>query len=118
MSYKIETEPSFLEGTSVKEQKYAYLLLIECDDALAILKKYVDSPENHFSSFIDEFGYKKFCHFHGAKKPKYERVTMKNMSISNAVIRSRSLEAKSLNGILPSNSSSRSILSNFRMRIG
>jgi hypothetical protein len=118
VSYKIEAEPSFFEGTSIKEQKYAYLLVIECGDALAILKKYVDSPEKHFSSFIDEFDYEKFCHFHGDKKPEYERVTMKNMSISNAVIRSRSLEAKSLNGILSSNSSSRSIPSNFRMKIG
>jgi len=118
VSYKIEAEPSFLAGTSVKEQKYAYLLLIECDDALAILKKYVDSPDKHFSSFIDEFDYEKFCHFHGDKKPEYERVTMKNMSISNAVIRSRSLEAKSLNGIISSNSSSRSIPSNFRMKVG
>ncbi|EGT3624754.1 hypothetical protein FAQ20_19075, partial [Morganella morganii] len=39
VSYKIEAEPSFLAGTSVKEQRYAYLLLIECDDALVILKK-------------------------------------------------------------------------------
>lgn len=118
VAYKIEAEPSFLAGTSIKEQKYVYLLLIECDDALAILKKYVDSPEKHFSSFIDEFDYEKFCHFHGDKNPEYERVTMKNMSISNAVIRSRSLEAKSLNGILSSNSSSRSIPSNFRMKVG
>lgn len=118
VSYRVEAEPSFLTGTSVKEQKYAYLLLIECDDALAILKKYIDSPEKYFSSFIDEFDYEKFCHFHGDKNPEYERVTMKNMSISNAVIRSRSLEAKSLNGILPSNSSSRSIPSNFRMKVG
>lgn len=118
VSYKIESEPSFLTGTSVKEQRYAYLLLIECDDALAILKKYIDSPESNFSSFIDEFDYEKFCHFHGDKNPEYEKVTMKNMSISNAVIRSRSLEAKSLNGILSSNSSSRSIPSNFRMKVG
>ncbi|ENC6372137.1 hypothetical protein ABKX81_003801, partial [Aeromonas veronii] len=33
VSFKIEAEPSFLAGTSVKEQRYAYLLLIECDDA-------------------------------------------------------------------------------------
>ncbi len=118
VSYKIEEEPSFLAGTSIKEQKYAYLLLIECNDALAILKRFIDSPEKHFVSFIGEFDYEKFCHFHGDKKPEYERVTMKNMSISNAVIRSRSLEAKSLNGILPSNSSSRSIPSNFRMKVG
>ncbi|ENC6372412.1 hypothetical protein ABKX81_004100, partial [Aeromonas veronii] len=64
------------------------------------------------------FDYEKFCHFHGDKNPEYERVTMKNMSISNAVIRSRSLEAKSLNGIISSNSSSRSIPSNFRMKVG
>lgn len=118
VSYKIEAEPSFLVGTSVKEQRYAYLLLIECDDSLAILKKYVDSPEKHFPSFINDFDYEKFCHFYGNKKPEYERVTMKNMSISNAVIRSRSLEAKSLNGIISSNSSSRSIPSNFRMKVG
>ncbi len=118
VSYKIEAEPSFLAGTSIKEQRYAYLLLIECGDALAILKKYVDSPEKNFSSFINDFDYEKFCHFHGDKKPEYERVTMKNMSISNAVIRSRSLEAKSLNGIISSNSSSRSIPSNFRMKVG
>lgn len=118
VSYKIEAEPSFLAGTSVKEQKYAYLLLIECDDSLAILKKYVDSPEKYISSFIEEFDYEKFCHFHGDKNPEYERVTMKNMSISNAVIRSRSVEAKRLNGILSSNSSSRSIPSNFRMKVG
>lgn len=118
ISYKIEAEPSFLDGTSIKEHKYAYLMLIEFDDALAILKKYVDSPEKYFSRFIDEYDYEKFCHFHGNKNPEYERVTMKNMSISNAVIRSRSLEAKSLNGILPSTSSSRSIPSNFRMNIG
>lgn len=117
-SYKIEIEPSFLEGTSIKEQKYAFLLVIECNDALAILKKHVESPENYFTSFIDEFEYERFCHFHGDKNPEYERVTMRNMSISNAVIRSRSLEAKSLNGILSSNSSSRSIPSNFRMKVG
>ncbi|MDR9466777.1 hypothetical protein [Marinospirillum sp.] len=118
VSYKIEVEPSFLEGTATKEHKYAYLLLIEFDDALVILKKYVDSPEKYFSRFIEEYDYEKFCHLHGNKDPEYERVTMKNMSISNAIIRSRSLEAKSLNGILPSNALSRSIPSNFRMKIG
>lgn len=118
VAYKVEVEPSFIENSTIKEQKYAYLLLIECGDTLAILKKYVDSPEKYFEKFINDFDYDKFCHFHGNKNPEYERVTMKNMSISNAVIRSRSLEAKSLNGILSSNSSSRSIPSNFRLKIG
>lgn len=118
ISYRVEHEPSFLEGTNTVENRYAYLLLVEFVDALVIQKKYVDSPEKLFSGFVEEYDYEKFCHFHGDKDPEYERVTMRNMSISNAVIRSRSLEAKSLNGILPSTSSSRSIPSSFKMNVG
>ncbi|MCU8168084.1 hypothetical protein M2H12_20540 [Vibrio vulnificus] len=118
VAYKMQAEPSFLSGSDITEDKYAYLLLLECDDALVILKKYVDSPEKLFEKFIEEYDYDKFCHFYGSQHPEYERVAMKNMSISNAVIRSRSLEAKSLNGIIPSASSSRSIPTNFRMKIG
>lgn len=118
VAYKIQCEPSFLSGSSIIEDKYAYLLLLECDDALVILKKYIDSPESLFDKFIEEYDYEKFCHFFGNQSPEYERVAMKNMSISNAVIRSRSLEAKNLNGIIPSVSSSRSIPTNFRMKIG
>lgn len=116
--YKFEEEPSFLENSNIKEIKYAYLLIIECSDTLVIQKKHVDSPEKYFNKFIEEFNYEQFCHFLGSSSPEYEKMTMKNMSISNAVIRSRSLEAKSLNGIIPSNSSSRSIPSNFRMKVG
>lgn len=118
IAYKFEEEPSFLVNSSIKEIKYAYLLLIESEDTLVILKKHIDSPEKFFDDFISEFDYEKFCHFLGGENPSYEKITMKNMSISNAVIRSRSLEAASLNGIISSNSSSRSIPSSFRMRVG
>ena len=117
-AFKIESEPSFLTNTATTEHKYAYLLLIEYSDALVVFKKYVEIPDKVFDRFIGEYDYEKFCHLHGQQKPSYERVTMKNMSVSNVEIRSRSLEAKRLNGILPSNSSSRSIPSNFRMKIG
>lgn len=96
VAYKMQAEPSFLSGSGITEDRYAYVLLLECDDALVILKKYVDSPEKLFGNFIEEYDYDKFCHFYGSQHPEYERVAMKNMSISNAVIRSRSLEAKNL----------------------
>jgi len=117
-AFKVESEPSFLKNTTTKEHKYAYLLLIEYSDSLVVFKKYVEIPDKVFDRFIEEYDYEKFCHLHGQQEPSYERVTMKSMSVSNVEIRSRSLEAKRLNGILPSNSSSRSIPSNFRMKIG
>lgn len=38
VAYKMQAEPSFLSGSDITEDKYAYLLLLECDDALVILK--------------------------------------------------------------------------------
>lgn len=117
VSFKLHLEPSFLGGTAIREEKYALLLLIECGNSLAIIKKYIDSPEKYFDDFIDNYDYAKFCHLYGGRNPEYERLSMKNMSISNAVIRARSLEAKSLNGIISSNSSSRAVPTSFRMNV-
>lgn len=116
--FKISTEPSFLQGTDLREIKFSFVLLIEFDDTLVVFKKNADLPETGLSEFIEDFEYEQFCHFQGDKNPEYERVTMKNMSISNAVIRSRSLEAKNLDGIVSSNYSSRAIPSNFRLKSG
>lgn len=117
VSFKLHLEPSFLKSTTIREEKYALLLLIECGNTLAVIKKYIDSPEKYFENFIDFYSYGKFCHLYGSRNPEYERVSMKNMSISNAVIRARSLEAKSLNGIISSNSSSRAVPTSFRMNV-
>lgn len=117
-AFKIRSEPSFLNNTNIREEKYAFLLIVECDNTLALIKKYIDSPEKLFDDFISDYSYERFCHLYGSNNPEYERVSMKNMSISNAVIRARSLEAKSLNGIIPSNSSSRSVPTSFRMSVG
>lgn len=116
--FKTSTEPSFLQGTGLREIKFSFILLIELDDTLVVFKKNADLSETTLSDFIEDFDYEQFCHFQGDKNPEYERITMKNMSISNAVIRSRSLEAKNLDGIVSSNYSSRAIPSNFRVKSG
>ena len=117
VAYKIVSEPSFLDQTDIREEKYAFALVIECDLAVAIIKKHVSSLEKKFSDFLDEFEYEKFTNFQGRNDPEYEKVTMSNMAISDAVIRSRAYEARRLNGILSSNSSSRSIPQSFRIKV-
>lgn len=73
--------------------------------------------EKALDGYLEEFDYERFTNFQGRNSPEYEKVTMNNMAISNAVIRSRSYEAFKLNGLLASNSSSRSIPQNFRIRV-
>ena len=117
VAFKVVSEPSFLYQTNIQEEKYAFALIVECDSAVAIIRKHVFSLEKKFSEFLDEFEYEKFTNFQGRNDPEYEKVTVNNMAISDAVIRSRAYEARRLNGILSSTSSSRSIPQSFRIKV-
>lgn len=115
MTFKFEEEPSFLEGSSEIEIKYAYLLIIENDDYVFISKKNINNVEKELESFIEYFDYESFSSFKGDDITKYEKVSMGNMTISDSVIRSRSYEASNLNGIIPMSSSSRAVPRNIRI---
>lgn len=109
LSFKINSEPSFLDGSNIIETYYSFLLIIELDKNIIIFKKHISNLEDLMKDYIDYYDYDLLCHFQGSKSPDYEKINMKNMSISDYVVKNRTLEAKALNGILPSNSSSRSI---------
>jgi len=116
IAFKLESEPSFLHGTTIKETTYAFLLVIEYGTFIAVFKKHVDSPEKHLFKYLEHSDYDKFCHFMAGSGPQYEKVGMHNMSISDSVIRYKALEAHSLNGIMSAVSAQRAIPSSFRMR--
>ncbi len=115
MSFKFDEEPSFLCGTEENETKYAYLVIIENDNYIFISKKNITGIEKELENYIDYFDYDKFVHFKASDNTKYEKISMGNMTISDAVIRSRSYEADNLNGIMPLTSSSRSVPRNIRI---
>lgn len=115
MSFKFEEEPSFLVNTEVSELKYAYIIITENDNYIFISKKNISGIEKELEGYIDYFDYEKFTHFRAEQDTKYEKISMGNMTISEAVIRSRSYEADNLNGIMPLSSSSRSVPRNIRI---
>jgi len=117
IAFKELSEPPFLVGTAIEEEKYCFVLMVEYNDCVAITKRNVPYVEKALDGYLEEFDYERFTNFQGRNSPEYEKVTMNNMAISNAVIRSRSYEAFKLNGLLASNSSSRSIPQNFRIRV-
>lgn len=115
MSFRFLEEPSFLTDTTICEDKYALILLVEFDNYIFVFKKHINSIEKSFEGFIESIDYEKFSHFKASRNPKYEKVSMGNMTISDAVIRSRSYEAHNLNGTLPLISTSRSVARSFRI---
>lgn len=115
MAFKMESQPNFLINTTIKEIRYAYLLILEHDDYAFIFKKNVDISLNKLLNFLNPFPYEKLTGFKANQETEYEKVSLNSMTISNAVIRNRAYEGKNLKGLLPSTSASRSIASNFRL---
>lgn len=114
--FTIKNQPSFLINTNKEETKYALLLMIEHDGYLFIFKNHIDSLDNKLNPRnIQQIDYQKFTNFKASSDTKYEKIAMNSMTISNTSIRNRSFEGRNLNGILPSNSASRSIANNFRL---
>jgi len=118
LSFKLIEEPSFLTGTDITESKYAYVLLVELPGFLIISKKNVDGIDNDLDKFIEYFEFDKFSNFNGRLNPEYEKISMTNMSLSNSVIKNRTIEARKLNGILSPNTTGRSVPGSFRMKNG
>lgn len=118
LSFKIEDEPTFLTGTDNFESKYAFLMILEINGYLVIVKKHIDSLEKELKNHIEYLGFEKFSHFHGRHNPEYEKISMNNMSISDSIIRYRAVEAKKLNGILSANTIGRSVPKSMRIKSG
>ncbi|WP_319273267.1 hypothetical protein [Draconibacterium orientale] len=115
MAFRMQSQPNFLINTSVKEIRYAYLLIIEYEEYAFIFKKHIDNPQNKMLNYLNPFPYEKLTGFKASDETEYEKVSMNSMTISNAVIRNRAFEGKNLNGLLPSTSASRSIANSFRL---
>ncbi|BDS10829.1 hypothetical protein [Aureispira anguillae] len=116
-AFALEQEPSFLLNTKVKETKYAFLLLIEYNNYLFVFKRNIDSFQSKIQLYIEPIEYGKFTSLKAKPNAKYERISMKSMTVSDMQIRNRSFEGRNIDGILPTNSASRSIPNNFRLNV-
>lgn len=103
----------FLEDTV-----YAFILIIELGGYLAVLKK---SCANIFDLMEDNFtlvGSKEFSSSFSDDDVEFQRLALRNMTVSDRAMRSRSYEAADLKGLLSTHSAGRSIPYYFKLRQG
>ncbi|CAM3823042.1 hypothetical protein ACLS0F_03985 [Avibacterium endocarditidis] len=93
---------------------HAYIILIEIDNVLVVLSKSCSS----ISKIID----KKFELLSNnsliSQNAEYQKLSLRNMTISDKAIRARSYEAANLNGVLSLYGAGRSIPSHIKVRQG
>ncbi|MGO3870563.1 MAG: hypothetical protein ACTJH7_10785 [Alcaligenes sp.] len=107
----------FLDG-DFEDTVYAFILIIETGDYLAVLKK---SCANIFDLMEENFtlvGSKEFSSSFSDEDVEFQRLALRNMTVSDRAMRSRSYEAADLKGLLSTHSAGRSIPYYFKLRQG
>src|SRR6266536_2406956 len=114
--FPIESEPSFLSGSRLREIRYAYVLIIEANETIAAFRKNAEGVIQGLSPFIVPCTYEELGGLHGDDNPAFERISLRAMSLAPNVIRRRSLEAENLANSMAVVGVHRSIPNSFRTR--
>jgi hypothetical protein len=114
--FPIESEPTFLVDSGLRETKYAYLLLVETPETIAVFKRNVEGGMQALSPFVLPWKYQELGGVYAADNPAFEKISLKTMSLAGHVVRRRSLEADNLAESMAVAGVHRSIPSSFRTR--
>lgn len=112
------SRPVYFLDDAFEDKIYAFILIIEIGDYLAVLKK---SCANIFDIMDENFtlvGSKEFSSSFSDDDVEFQRLALRNMTVSDRAMRSRSYEAADLKGLLSTHSAGRSIPYYFKLRQG
>lgn len=108
--YKVVDKPSFLTSDKLLETKYAYLILVEFDKYMAILKKNSGDLASELKDHIELFSSSEISRYsNNSAEEQCERLSVRGMAISKYSILQKSYEAFDLNDSLPTVNSHRQI---------
>ena len=112
------SRPVYFLDADIEDKVYAFILIIEIGEYLSILKK---SCANIFDLLEKKFtlvGSKELSSSFSDDDVEFQRLALRNMTISDRAMRSRSYEAADLKGLLSTHSAGRSIPYFFKLRQG
>lgn len=112
------SRPVYFLDDDFEDKIYAFILIIEVGDYLAVLKK---SCANIFGLMDENFtlvSSKEFSSSFFDDDVEFQKLALRNMTVSDRAMRSRSYEAADLKGLLSTHSAGRSIPYYFKLRQG
>jgi hypothetical protein len=114
--FPIKTEPSFLAGSGLTETHYAYLLLVEAPETIAVFKRNLEGLMKALSPFVLSYRYEEIGGVYADSSPAFEKISLSTMSLAQSVVRRRVLEAENLADSMAVAGIHRSIPNSFRSR--
>lgn len=113
--YQINRQVNFIKNKDVFDLIFAYILIIEIKNHIVIFSKNISSISKELK---EKFSLVRSLDFANtlADNAEYQRLTLRNMTISDKDIRSRSYEAQNLNGVLSLHAAGRAIPSYIKIK--
>lgn len=112
------SRPVYFLDDDFEDKVYAFILIIEIGDYLAVLKKSCASIFDLMDENFTLVGSKEFSSSFSDDDVEFQRLALRNMTVSDRAMRSRSYEAADLKGLLSTHSAGRSIPYYFKLRQG
>ena len=101
-------QPSFLKPEAdVWERIYGFLLIVEKEDLVAVVKSGLDLPSEFKSNYLEKLTGHQIEIAIAQENAVFEKLRLRNMSTSRFALRSKTLEANNLENNVPVSSASR-----------
>ena len=112
------TRPVYFLDDDFEDIVHAFILVIEVDNYIAIVKKSCANISDTLEKYFTLIGSKEFSSSFSDEDVEFQKMALRNMTISDRAMRTRSYEAANLKGLLSTHSAGRSIPFYFKLRQG
>ncbi|KQH86672.1 hypothetical protein AMR76_06165 [Vibrio furnissii] len=108
--FKIKSKPTFIKGNKISEIKHGFIIFVEFEKYLAVLKKNCPDPSGYLKEYLDIFTSRELSSYiNQSDNLCCEKLSVNGMSIGEYDILRKSYEAHDLMGTLPTFNSHRLI---------
>lgn len=115
--FSFERSPAFLDKEAgVADRVFGFLLIVEKDKIVAILKAGFDLPSSFKSEYLDKIGNEKVERAIARHDAVFEKLRLRNMSTSRFALRSKTLEARDLENAIATSGASRFVPQGYSVR--
>lgn len=114
--FEFESEPTFLRGSGRNDNRHGFILLVEIGTHLAVFKRHASSPDKLLDDYVEAIPYGVLSKLFMSSTAEYEKLSVKNMAVSDHAVRAASFEARNLVESLPFLQTHRSILHSVRVQ--
>lgn len=116
--FPTERQLYFFNDTDLKDRVYAYIIIIEIDGYVAILKKSCANISEILTKYFDRIDHLGMLSIFDDQEVEFQKISLRNMTVSDRALRARSYEAADLKGLLSTHAAGRSIPYFLKIRDG